>query len=189
MAAEQLPLDLGKPTFPRARLLATSAAEATRLGLKRYFTGKPCRRGHVAFRYARDGNCELCARMSYYKHRNKNLFCNLLVNARRRSKLQGITFSLTQADLVCGDSCPCCGQKFSIDPAYKRRRRINPRGPTIDRLIASKGYVAGNVAVICFRCNELKRDATAKELRQIADWLERALSDDSASNSHHQRGP
>lgn len=38
----------------------TSRAEAKKLGLKRYFTGKPCKRGHVASRLASDGGCSVC---------------------------------------------------------------------------------------------------------------------------------
>jgi hypothetical protein len=37
-------------------------AEAKALGLKRYFTGKPCKRGHVCERKADDGCCLECAR-------------------------------------------------------------------------------------------------------------------------------
>ena len=35
--------------------------EARRLGLKRYFTGRPCRNGHVALRFI-DGHCVVCAK-------------------------------------------------------------------------------------------------------------------------------
>lgn len=35
-------------------------AEAKALGLKRYFTGKPCKRGHVAERYSNDQSCVSC---------------------------------------------------------------------------------------------------------------------------------
>lgn len=34
--------------------------EAKALGLNRYFTGKPCKRGHVAQRYAPNGTCLQC---------------------------------------------------------------------------------------------------------------------------------
>lgn len=36
-----------------------SRKEATARGLKRYFTGKPCRNGHLAHRYI-DGRCARC---------------------------------------------------------------------------------------------------------------------------------
>ena len=38
-----------------------SRDEARALGLKRFFTGKPCRRGHIADRYVRGWTCRECA--------------------------------------------------------------------------------------------------------------------------------
>jgi len=40
----------------------TTREEARAAGLKRYFPGKPCRRGHVAERKASDGSCVECNR-------------------------------------------------------------------------------------------------------------------------------
>lgn len=34
--------------------------EAATLGLKKFFTGKPCNHGHNAFRYVRNGMCTRC---------------------------------------------------------------------------------------------------------------------------------
>jgi hypothetical protein len=36
--------------------------EARSLGLKRFFTGKPCKRGHIAERYIGSGRCLQCDR-------------------------------------------------------------------------------------------------------------------------------
>lgn len=44
----------------RGELVASSAAEAKRLGWKFYFTGKPCKHGHVACRYP-NSICAACA--------------------------------------------------------------------------------------------------------------------------------
>ncbi len=46
--------------------------------------------------------------------------------------------------------------------------------PTLDRIIPSRGYVRGNIAVISFRANFLKRDATLDELRKIIRYIEGA---------------
>lgn len=40
--------------------LPTSLSEAKQLGVKRYFTGKPCPKGHVTHRYVAGGNCAAC---------------------------------------------------------------------------------------------------------------------------------
>ena len=37
-------------------------AEALSRGLSRYFTGEPCRAGHVAERYTTSANCVECAK-------------------------------------------------------------------------------------------------------------------------------
>lgn len=42
--------------------LPTTRAEALSLGLTRYFTGKPCKHGHIAERHAGKGNCVECVR-------------------------------------------------------------------------------------------------------------------------------
>lgn len=36
-------------------------AEAKARGLKRYFTGEPCKHGHIAERYVADGRCMVCS--------------------------------------------------------------------------------------------------------------------------------
>src|ERR1700761_3086543 len=42
-------------------LAITSCAEAKALGLKRYFTGEPCKNGHVAERYTSGWRCIVCS--------------------------------------------------------------------------------------------------------------------------------
>lgn len=49
-----------------------SCAEALAKGLKRYFTGKSCRNGHVAERQVADGNCTECARSAARLFRQAN---------------------------------------------------------------------------------------------------------------------
>jgi hypothetical protein len=65
--------------------------------------------------------------------------------------------------------CECCGRAFITAPAFKGRAQ--DLSPSLDRIVPALGYVAGNVALICWRCNNLKRDATAKELFRVAKWL------------------
>ena len=50
-----------------------SRAEAKALGLKHYFTGKPCKRGHVAERYVSGNGCVECDRARALEWRAANL--------------------------------------------------------------------------------------------------------------------
>lgn len=70
-------------------------------------------------------------------------------------------------------NCPCCGVEFN----YNRNRGWAGRrySPSMDRVDNEKGYITGNLAVICWRCNAIKRDATSSELRLIADWIDSFL--------------
>jgi len=65
-------------------------------------------------------------------------------------------------------TCECCGCAINYD--YKSGVRQND-SPSIDRFNPSEGYVAGNVTLICWRCNNLKRDATPEELEMVARWM------------------
>jgi hypothetical protein len=67
-----------------------SRKEARALGLKRYFTGKPCCHGHVDERYVAAGLCAECSRqivrLDYQKHRKKRLAAQIKNYIRTREK-------------------------------------------------------------------------------------------------------
>jgi 5-methylcytosine-specific restriction endonuclease McrA len=54
-------------------LQVITRAEAKAGGLKRYYTGKPCKRGHVAERIAGIGQCVRCVPIYRKKHRDRKL--------------------------------------------------------------------------------------------------------------------
>ena len=70
--------------------------------------------------------------------------------------------------------CPCCKRPINYRISTKMHYPI-PDGPSMDRIDSSKGYVVGNVAIICWRCNALKRDATLRELKNIVSYMESRL--------------
>jgi hypothetical protein len=49
-----------------------SRKDAKQLGLKRYFTGKPCKHGHIDERRVHDGACTECQRISYRSYLSEN---------------------------------------------------------------------------------------------------------------------
>jgi hypothetical protein len=49
-----------------------SRETAVQLGLKRYFTGVPCSRGHISERYAKCSTCVACHRLAMEKYRERD---------------------------------------------------------------------------------------------------------------------
>lgn len=49
-----------------------SRKEAVSIGLKFYFTGKPCKNGHISKRYTAKSYCLECSRLSALESQNKN---------------------------------------------------------------------------------------------------------------------
>jgi len=67
-------------------------------------------------------------------------------------------------------NCECCDKKLDID---FRKNKIVDNSPSVDKVDPKKGYTKNNVAIICWRCNRQKTDATPNELRMIADYIEK----------------
>lgn len=65
--------------------------------------------------------------------------------------------------------CPACG--IRIDYAV---RDANPRQPSLDKVSPAKGYVRGNVSIICRGCRRLKGNATPAQLGHILKYMSRA---------------
>ena len=43
--------------------------------------------------------------------------------------------------------------------------------PSLDRIDNTKGYIKGNVKVISWRANAIKKDATLEELKALVNYL------------------
>lgn len=104
------------------------------------------------------------------EQRNIYRFRRHLSNARVRAEKDGTPFSLTEDDVpLRPQRCPCCRRIMKYDS-------LRDLCPTLDRIIASAGYVPGNVQWLCFRCNRLKSDATPQELVQVALFIQEVLN-------------
>lgn len=71
--------------------------------------------------------------------------------------------------LMSQRNCACCGREFDV--AYKHDGRKRNDSPSLDRIHLEKGYVVGNIALVCWRCNNLKRDSNPDELQRVVDWM------------------
>ena len=117
----------------------------------------------------RHSTCKSCQAQRY---QDTAYTKRLLYAAKRRATTKQIDFNLEEADIVIPEYCPALGLK--LQPVYGVTGRDS--SPSLDRIDNNEGYVKGNVAVISFRANTLKNNATAEELRAIADYMDKALS-------------
>lgn len=70
-----------------------SKEEAVIEGVKKYFTGKPCRHGHLTFRYVSCDDCCECSRLSRKKYTDKNRDAVYDMNKRWRTANKDKTVS------------------------------------------------------------------------------------------------
>ncbi len=105
------------------------------------------------------------------KWRRNNPAKFLWQNAKDRAKRKKIAFTILQEDVVLPATCPILGIPLIVTSG----KGMTDNSPSIDRIIPELGYVKGNVAVISNRANRFKSNATAREIRLLADWLERKI--------------
>lgn len=93
----------------------------------------------------------------------------MLVGATRRARETGMECNITLEDIVIPNACPILGIKLSpTEPGGGR----SDFAPSLDRLVSTRGYLKGNIAVISWRANRIKNNATAAELKKLAAWIE-----------------
>ena len=66
--------------------------------------------------------------------------------------------------------CVCCGVRFALGPKGGIKCDASP---SFDQIKAGGGYELNNTALICWRCNNIKRNYNAADLRMVASWIDR----------------
>ena len=102
--------------------------------------------------------CKVCkrskAKNDYQKERPTY---KLYYRAKRRAKVKGLEFSITEKDIHIPKLCPVFGTLMDV--------------PSLDRINSSKGYTPDNIKVISNRANMLKNNATIEELKAVLDYV------------------
>ncbi len=88
-----------------------------------------------------------------------------------RAKKLGFEFNIELQDIVIPEFCPILGVrlKLGVEPGAPKEDWY--ARPSLDRIDNRKGYVKGNVWVVSWRANCLKRNATVEELQRLASAL------------------
>lgn len=161
--------------------------EAKEKGLKHYFTGKPCPKGHIAPRFIA-GGCVECHQIlqtkkrendreeynDYFRKRyttegrrtsyRKYMEAELLNKAKHRASKKNLEFNLTIEDIVIPEKCPVFGENIVRDVN-------NPMSPSLDRVDNTKGYIKGNVKIISKKANIMKGNLTLSDLDKIYQYI------------------
>lgn len=177
-----------------------SRDEAKARGLRRYFTGKPCKYGHVAERYIYAGckclGCDAAFRKENIQKiltknraryaanpkkgraqclawRVANPATQMLNNMRHRARQGGFCCTITKEQMAQKlrdtSHCPVKSCGVSLKP---NRGKLGPDSPSADRVSTRVGYTELNTRIICYRCNLIKRNCTAAQLRALADYID-----------------
>ncbi len=102
-----------------------------------------------------------------YRCYRKDIVKNIYEHAKRRAREKKYAFDIGMEDVIIPDVCPVLGIPLIIGDGYQTHN-----SPTLDRICNDRGYVKGNVQVISWRANSLKRDATVEEIRSILKYME-----------------
>ena len=102
---------------------------------------------------------------------------DVIKHSKERAKRQGVDhddftkeylISIIPKDLLC----PVFKIPFNFERGMGVGRR-HPYGISLDRIVPSLGYVEGNVMWISNRANNIKGDATFKEISLVAVYIDR----------------
>ena len=116
---------------------------------------------------------------TYKKYRTKARIYGLIRSAIQRCKKSGMAYEkdyLLSLRQLRPQFCPCCNRTLDYASGGTSNRTPRHNAPSLDRIDTTKGYIRGNVDIICWRCNALKRDGTLTELRSILNYMERKLN-------------
>lgn len=89
----------------------------------------------------------------------------LLNRAQKRAKTRGLTFNLTESDILIPSVCPILDIPIFIS------KGMSDNSISIDRVDNTLGYVRGNIQVISNKANAMKNSATPAELKKFAAWV------------------
>jgi len=128
-------------------------------------TNKTCEHGIRRFICSRCHGEEGVARMLFSK-------------AKYRAKKRQMSFTLTLQDVYdlvikTGGICPVLG--FSLKMGGGATDGLRDHAPSIDRHKNSEGYHKNNCFVISLMANRLKSNASAEQLKRVAEYAERGI--------------
>jgi hypothetical protein len=107
------------------------------------------------------GQCDECKKQYILPLRTK-----LFRNSRNRARKAKIVFNIIEEDLIIPEYCPILGMKLQENKKFAKSNSYS-----VDRIDSTKGYIKDNVHIISHRANQIKNDATIKEIELLLNYL------------------
>src|SRR5208282_6895907 len=144
-----------------------------------YTTGKLCPFGHRAQRTVSNRACTECSReRDLFNSTQQHIVVRRMLNAARgRAPRDSLPFTITVENIAkiwpADNLCPITRIELKRTPGRGASEGKWP-SPSLDKIVPELGYVPGNIAVISYRANILKRDCSDPTMfRRIADYIDK----------------
>src|SRR5579885_873938 len=98
-------------------------------------------------------------------HNRRHPISVIFQHARKRAKEKNIPFDITADDLVVPKFCPILGIELCVNEKHAKDNSIS-----LDRIVPELGYVRGNVAIISYKANTIKNNASIEDLEKVLCW-------------------
>lgn len=163
---------------------------------KRYFTGDPCRNGHIAERLISNRACVICLterKLTWAKDNSDKLAekarnrrsnnpekirnyernryqvdprIKMLSAAKQRAIKKNLEFNLTIDDIKIPNTCPLLEIPLVVSSG-----KITDNSPSLDRIDNNRGYTKDNIIIISHMANRCKSDLNSDKLLKLAQNL------------------
>jgi len=106
----------------------------------------------------------------------KNPTNDMFYKAKRRAKKKNIPFNIDKEYLKSiypkDNICPVLNIPFQLG-YFNENKKNSDFSPSVDRIIPEKGYVKGNLMIICNIVNRVKNNASFEMLEKIFNFYKK----------------
>lgn len=122
----------------------------------------------------RSRECRACRAARWQALTPEQRAAQLISTARHRARQKGLPFDLCISDISIPSNCPVLGIPLAFSRTEERHN-----SPSLDRIIPEHGYVRGNVIVVSWRANDIRRNFPACDLIAVGKFYGALLDEGS----------
>jgi hypothetical protein len=129
-------------------------------------------------------SCIPCNNQQVFEHNKANPFKKSLSEAKRRAKIKGLEFDLTEEFLISIDRDVCPYLHIPITFGYGTGKARGDNSKSLDRIDSARGYTKDNVIYCSWRANNLLSDGSLPELTLLVHNFRRILTSTKPTNEN-----